>query len=51
MGLIKVKLDGLYIHRFSVKTDEYKFIFVDFMTDEYNLNIFVSTDEFKNSDE
>jgi hypothetical protein len=38
----------LYIHRFSVKIDEYKFIFIDFRTDEYNLNIFGGTDEFKN---
>jgi hypothetical protein len=30
-----------YIHRFLVKTDEYKFIFVCFSTDGYNLNIFV----------
>jgi hypothetical protein len=37
-----------YIHRFPVKTDEYKFIFISFGTDEYNLNIFV--DEFKNLD-
>jgi hypothetical protein len=40
-----------YICRFSLKTDEYKFIFVGFGTGEYNLNIFVGTDEFKNPDE
>jgi hypothetical protein len=29
------------------QTDEYNFIFVGFETDEYNLNIFVSIDEYK----
>jgi hypothetical protein len=41
-------------------TDEYRrartirlhpHIFIDFRTDEYDLNIFVGTDEFKNPDE
>jgi hypothetical protein len=36
-----------YIGRFLIKTDEYKFIFVGFRINEYNLNIFVGTDEFK----
>jgi hypothetical protein len=40
-----------YIHRFPVKTDQYKFIFIDFGIVEHNFNIFVSTDEFKNPDE
>jgi hypothetical protein len=39
-----------YTCRFSVKTNEYKFIFIGFETDEYNLNIFIGTNEFKNSD-
>jgi hypothetical protein len=46
MGSAKVKLDGPYIHQCLVQTDEYNFIFIDFGTDEYNLNIFVGTDEF-----
>jgi hypothetical protein len=46
-----LKLDGPYIHRCLVKTDEYKFIFIGFGTDEYNLNIFIGTDEFKNPNE
>jgi hypothetical protein len=40
-----------YIYRFPIKTNEYKFIFIGFETDEYNLNIFIGTDEFKNPDE
>jgi hypothetical protein len=40
-----------YIRRFSAQTDEYNLTFVGFRTDEYNSNIFVSTDEFKNTDE
>jgi hypothetical protein len=36
-----------YIRRFLIKTVEYKFIFVSFRINEYNLNIFVGTDEFK----
>jgi hypothetical protein len=40
-----------YFCRFPVKTNEYKFIFIGFGTDEYNLNIFVGTDEFKNPNE
>jgi hypothetical protein len=46
-----VKLAPPYIHQFLVNTDEYKFIFIGFGTDEYNLNIFIDTDEFKNPDE
>jgi hypothetical protein len=51
MGPVKVKPNGPYIHRFLVKTDEYKFIFTGFGTNEYNLNIFIVTDKFKNPDE
>jgi hypothetical protein len=51
MGSVKVKPDDTYIRRFPSQTDEYKVIFVDFKTDEYNLNIFVGTDEFKNTKE
>jgi hypothetical protein len=40
MGLVKVKPDGPYIHQCLIKTNEYKFIFIGF-----------ETDEFKNSDE
>jgi hypothetical protein len=40
MSPIKVKLDDSYIHRSPIKTDEYKFIFISF-----------GTDEFKNPDE
>jgi hypothetical protein len=47
MGPVKVKLDGPYIHRCPTQTDKYNFILVDFETDEYNLNIFVGTDEYK----
>jgi hypothetical protein len=32
------------------QTDEYDFIFIGFETDEYNLNIFIGTDEFKKID-
>jgi hypothetical protein len=49
MGPVKIKSDSPYIHRFPVKIDEYKFIFVGF--DEYNLNMFIGTNEFKNPDE
>jgi hypothetical protein len=48
MGLIKVKSDDPYICWCPIKTNEYKFIFINFRTDEYNLNIFI--DKFKNSD-
>jgi hypothetical protein len=48
MGPVKVKSDDPYIHWCPIKTNEYKFIFISFGTDEYNLNIFI--DEFKNSD-
>lgn len=44
-----------YICWFPVKIDEYKFIFIGFKTefifisfDEYNLNIFIRIDKFKN---
>jgi hypothetical protein len=47
MGPVKVKPDTPYIHRFLAQTDEYNVTFVGFRTDRYNLNIFVSTDEFK----
>jgi hypothetical protein len=50
MRSVKVKPDDPYIRWFPVKTDEYKFIFIDFRTDEYNLNIFIGTNKFKNSD-
>jgi hypothetical protein len=39
MGLVKVKMDGPYIHQFSSQTNE------------YNLNIYVSTDEYIITDE
>jgi hypothetical protein len=41
-----IRLAPAYIHRFSVNTNEYKFIFVGFRTDEYNLNIFISTNKY-----
>jgi hypothetical protein len=42
----------LYIHRFEAQTDEYiQITFIGPETDECNLNIFVSTDEFKTTDE
>jgi hypothetical protein len=47
MGPVKVKLDGSYIRRCLTQTDEYKFIFINFRTVEYNLNIFIRTDELK----
>jgi hypothetical protein len=50
MGPVKVKSDGPYIRLYPIKIDKYKFIFVSFKTDEYNLNIFVGTDKFKNPD-
>jgi hypothetical protein len=34
-------------HRFPTQTNEYNFIFIGFRTDEYNLNIFIGTDELK----
>jgi hypothetical protein len=51
MGPAKVKLDGPYIYRLLAQTDEYNFIFINFRTDRYNLNIFIGTDEFKKPDE
>jgi hypothetical protein len=51
MGLVKVKLDDPYIHWFPYPVDENKVIFVGFKTDEYNLNIFFGTDEYKSTDE
>jgi hypothetical protein len=51
MGLVKVKPDDLYVHQFSAQTDEYNFIFIIFGTDEYNLNIFVGTNEYIITDE
>jgi hypothetical protein len=47
IGLVKVKLDDLYMNQFLAQTNKYNFIFIDFGTDEYNLNIFVGTDELK----
>jgi hypothetical protein len=47
MESVKVKPDDTYIHRCPVQTEEYNFIFVGFETDEYNLNIFISTDKYK----
>jgi hypothetical protein len=35
----------------QVLTDEYKVIFVSFKTDDYNSNIFVSTDNYKTTNE
>jgi hypothetical protein len=45
MDLVKVKSNGPYIRRCLTQTDEDKFIFIDLGTDEYNLNIFVGTNE------
>jgi hypothetical protein len=42
----KVKSDSPYILRLPAQTNEYNLTFVSFGTDEYNLNIFVGTDEF-----
>jgi hypothetical protein len=44
MGPVKVKPDDPY------RTDEYKVIFIGFKIDEYNLNIFIGTDEYKTTD-
>jgi hypothetical protein len=51
MGLVKVKPDDPYIHRFPYPVDENKVIFVSFKTDKYNLNIFLDTDEYKCTNE
>jgi hypothetical protein len=51
LGLVKVKPDDPYIRRFESLTGEYKIIFIGFKTHKYNLNIFIGTDEFKNTDE
>jgi hypothetical protein len=45
-----IKLDDPYIHRFQLLTNKYKVIFIGFKTGDYNLNIFIGTDEFKNTD-
>jgi DNA/RNA endonuclease YhcR with UshA esterase domain len=50
-GSVKVKQDDPYIRRFPNSTGEYKVIFIGLKTDEYNLNIFISTDKFKTTDE
>jgi hypothetical protein len=47
MGPVKVKPNSSYIRRCPIQTDEYNFIFVGFETNEYNLNIFVGTNEYK----
>jgi hypothetical protein len=46
MRPIKIKPGIPYIHQFLSQTDEYNIIFTGPKTDEYNLNIFVSTDKF-----
>jgi hypothetical protein len=51
MGPVKVKSSDPYIRRCPTQTDEYNFIFIGFGTDEYNLNTFVSTNEFKKANE
>jgi hypothetical protein len=51
MGAVKVKLDDPYIHRCLASTDEYNFILIDLGTNEYNLHIFIGTNEFKIIDE
>jgi hypothetical protein len=51
MGPVKVKPDDPYIRRFPYPTDEYKVLFVDFKTYEYNLIIFIGTDEYKTINE
>jgi hypothetical protein len=51
MRPVKVKPDDPYIRWFPYPTDEYKIIFVGFKTDEYNLNIFIGTNEYKTIDE
>jgi hypothetical protein len=50
MGPIKVKPDGPYIHRCQALTDKYNLIFIGFKTDEYNLNVYVDTDEYVTTD-
>jgi hypothetical protein len=51
MGLVKVKADGPHIRRCLNYTGKYNFIFINFGTNKYNLNIFVGIDEFKKPDE
>jgi hypothetical protein len=51
MGPVKVKPDDPYIRRFPYPTDEYKVLFVDFKTYEYNLIIFIGIDEYKTINE
>jgi hypothetical protein len=51
MEPVKVNPDNPYICRFHSLIDKYKVIFVGFKTNKYNLNIFIGTDEFKNTDE
>jgi hypothetical protein len=46
MGPVKVKPHDLFIRRCLTQTNEYNFILVSFGTDEYNLHIFIGTDEF-----
>jgi hypothetical protein len=41
MGPVKIKSNGSYIRRCLTKIDEYKFIFIGFGTNEYNLNTFI----------
>jgi hypothetical protein len=50
MGPVIVKSSGPYIHRCLAQTDEYNLISVGFRTDEYNLNIFIGTDELINNE-
>jgi hypothetical protein len=37
MGLVKIKPNDSYIHRFSYPTDKYKVIFIGFKTDEFKI--------------
>jgi hypothetical protein len=46
-----VKPDDPCIYRFKSLTDEYRVIFIGFKTGNYNLSIFVGTDEYKTTDE
>jgi hypothetical protein len=50
-GAAKVKPNSPYIHRFLAQTNEYNLTFIGFGIDEYNSNIFIGTDEFKNTNE
>jgi hypothetical protein len=47
----QVKSDDSYIRRCPAQINEYSLIYVGFKTNEYNLNIFVSIDEYIIADE